>query len=70
MWAFITCLQGEEVVFRQQSLKLKVGIQKKKAPKNLVMQARIDELATRFSNDDIDRTELLEGLSLLVAQKK
>lgn len=70
MWAFITCLQGEEVVFRQQSLKLKVGIQKKKAPKTLVMQARIDELATRFSNDDIDRTELLEGLSLLVAQKK
>ena len=54
--------KGEEVAFRQQSLKLKLGIQKKKAPKTRILQGRIDKLAMRFSNDDNDRTELLEDL--------
>jgi len=34
------------------------------------MQEQIDNLDTQFYNDDIDRTELLEGLSLLVASRK
>jgi len=70
MWAFIACLQGEEVTFRQQSLKLKAGAQKTTTLKTLAMQKQIDNLGTRFYNDDIDRAELLDGLALLVASKK
>ena len=70
MWAFIACLQAEEVIFQQQSLKFKAGSQQKKAPKVLAMQKQIENLGTRFCNGEIDRVELLEGLSLLVASKK
>ena len=70
MWAFIACLQAEEVIFRQQYLKLRAGSQQKKAPRTLAMQKQIDNLGARFDNGDIDRAELLEGLSLLVASKK
>jgi hypothetical protein len=28
IWAFIACLQAEEVIFRQKFLKLKAGAQK------------------------------------------
>jgi hypothetical protein len=70
LWAFITCLQAEEVIFRQQSLKLRAGAQKKTALKTLSMQRQIDNLKTRFHSGAIDRTELLTGLSLLVASKK
>jgi hypothetical protein len=47
MWAFIACIQGEEVIFRQQSLKLEAGSQKKKMPKKLAMQEQIDNLGIR-----------------------
>jgi hypothetical protein len=40
--------------------------QKKKAPKTVSMQKQIGNFGTRFYKDDIDRGELLEGLSLLV----
>jgi hypothetical protein len=52
-----------------QSVKLKAGLQKRKASKTLALQKSIDNLSTRFYNDDIDRAELLDGLSLLVASK-
>jgi hypothetical protein len=51
------------IFFRRQSLK--AGSQKKAAPKRLVIQEQIDNLGTRFYNDDINRAELLEGLFLL-----
>jgi hypothetical protein len=70
MWAFIGCLQTEEVIFRQRSLKHKAGAQKKLVLKTLAIQKQIDNLSTRFYNDDIDRAGLLDGLSLLVASKK
>ncbi len=70
MEAFIACLQVEEAVFQQQSVKLKAGSQKKKRSKTLGMQKQIDHLGNRFYNDQIDRVELLDGLSLLVASKK
>jgi hypothetical protein len=62
MWAFIACFQGEEVIFRQLSLKLKAGSQKTKAPKTLAVQEQIKNLGTRFYNNDIDHIELLDGL--------
>ena len=55
MWALIACLQAEEVIFGQQSLKLKARSQQKKASKTLAMQKRIDNLGTCFCNGDIDR---------------
>ncbi|CAF1166798.1 unnamed protein product [Adineta ricciae] len=70
MWAFIACLQAEEVIFRQLFLKFKAGAQKKIMLKTLTMQKHIDNLNTRFNNNEIDRVELLDGLSLLVASKK
>jgi len=57
-------------VINETTFKLEAGSQNKNAPKTLAMQEQIDNLGTRFYNDDIDRTELLEGLSLLVASKK
>ena len=67
MWAFVTCLQNEEVHFRQQVLKVLTGTQKMKT---LALQAKMNTLAKRFQDDEIDRAEHLEGLSLLVASKK
>jgi hypothetical protein len=70
MLTLIACLQGEGVIFRQQSLELKAGWQKVKAPKTLAMQEYIDNSDTCFYNDDINRPELLEELSLMMASKK
>ena len=67
MWAFVTCLQNEEVHFRQQVLKVLTGTKKMKT---LALQAKINTLAKRFDDDEIDCVEHLEGLSLLVASKK
>jgi hypothetical protein len=39
-------------------------------PPLIVIQAKINTLAKRFEDDEIDRVEHLEGLSLLVASKK
>ena len=70
MWAFVTCLQNEEVHFRQQVLKVLTGAQKMKTKKILALQAKINTLAKRFEDDEIDRAEYLAGLSFLVASKK
>ncbi len=65
MWAFVTCLQNEEVHFRQQALKVLMGTQKMKT---LALQAKIKTLAKRFEDDEIDRTEHLEGLWLVKSE--
>ena len=67
MWTFVTCLQNEEVHFRQQVLKVLTGAKKMKT---LALQAKINTLVKRIKDDEIDRAEHLEGLSLLVARKK
>jgi hypothetical protein len=38
--------------------------------KTLVLLAKINTLAKRLDDDEIDRTEHLDGLSLLMASKK
>ncbi len=38
--------------------------------KTLVLQAKINTLAKRLEDDEIDRIEHLDGLSLLMARKK
>ena len=70
MWTFVTFLQNEEVHFRQQVRKVLMGTQKMKTKKTLALQAKINTLAKRFEDDEIDRAEHLEELSLMVASKK
>jgi hypothetical protein len=41
-----------------------MGTQKMKTNKTLALQAKINTLAKRFEDDEIDRTEHFEGLSL------
>jgi hypothetical protein len=57
-------LQGEAVIFRQQCLKLKASSQKTKAPETLGMQKQIGNLSALFSNNEIDRVELLDRLTI------
>jgi len=61
MWAVITCLQNEEVHFRQQMLKVTAGAQKTKTKKMLAWRTQINTLVKRFENDEINRVEHLEG---------
>ena len=68
--SFIKTLKKEEVVFEQQALKILGGSQKKKTKKVLGLQVRLNILSDRFYNDEIDRKQYLDGLSLVVAEKK
>ena len=70
VWSFIETLKKEEVVFEQQVLKVLAGGQRKKTKKVLALQVRLNVLSARFDNDEIDRKQYLEGLSLFVAEKK
>jgi hypothetical protein len=68
MWHFISVIKKEEVVFQQLLAHLQSGAQRKKTKKTNVIQQRIDTLAARFENVEIDLKEYLQGLSLLVAK--
>ena len=67
---FIETLKKEEVVFRQPMVKFSWGDQKKKIKAILALEVRIKTLGTQFENDEINRKQYLEGLSLFVANKK
>jgi hypothetical protein len=69
MWAFVTCLQNKQVHFQQQVLKVLTGTQKMKTKKTLALQAKINTLAKRFEDDEIDRAEHLGRLALLAPTK-
>ena len=70
MWHFFHCLKKEEVVFRQQWLKMQGGLTKNKSKKTVALQKRIDTLGSQFEQNQIDLDELVEGLSLLVGSSK
>jgi hypothetical protein len=70
VWSFIESLKKEEVVSRQLMLKFNSGDQKKKAKAILDIEVRLKTLSIRFENNEIDRKQYLEGLSLFVANKK
>jgi hypothetical protein len=69
VWTFIESLKKEEVVSRQLMLKCSCGNQKKKSKAILALEVRLKTLGTRFKNDEIDRKQYLEGLSMFVANK-
>ncbi len=71
IWSFIKCLQGEEARFRHMLLQMNAGAKgRPKTETSNAIQQRIDTLNERFTNNEINLTELLDGLSLVVAKQK
>ncbi|CAF3610022.1 unnamed protein product [Rotaria sordida] len=68
IWSFIKCLQGEEARFRHMLLRINVGAQRRrKIVSTNAIQQRINTLNECYTNNEIDRNQLLDGLSLIVA---
>jgi hypothetical protein len=62
---------GEESRFQHLYVQINTGAQRRpKSNQANAIQKRIDVLNERYSNQEIDVEELLNGLSLLVAQGK
>ncbi len=71
IWSFIKCLQGEEARFRHMLLQINAGAKGRlKTESSNAIQQRIDTLNERFTNNEINLTELLDGLSLVIAKQK
>ncbi|CAF1131685.1 unnamed protein product [Rotaria sordida] len=69
IWSFIKCLQGEEARFRHMLLRINVGAQRRrKIVSTNAIQQRINTLNECYTNNEIDRNQLLDGLSLIVAK--
>ena len=66
IWHLFDCLKKEEVIVRQQLLKMMAGGKIKQNKKVLLRQQRISTLQLRFNQKKIDLHELLEGLSLFI----
>jgi hypothetical protein len=59
-------LKTEEVLVRQQILKMMAGGKKSRSKKTLLQQERISTLQLQFNQKQINLDELLEGLALLI----
>ncbi|CAF1356593.1 unnamed protein product [Adineta ricciae] len=70
VWHTLDCFKREEVLFEQQVLKMLTGEEKKRDKKTINLQARIDTLSSLFEHNQINLSDLLDGLSLLVGVKK
>ncbi len=57
------------VIFHRVAFYL-TGAEKTKTKNTLALQAKINTLAKLFEDDEIDRAEYIEGVSLLVASNK
>ena len=68
MWHSIGTLKKEEVIFRQQLLHAKSGSSKKTKEKVFFLQEKLNTLANRFEESEMNVQEYLQGLSLLVAK--
>ena len=67
---FIRVLQEEEVRFNQYVQHVWVGKKKVYGKRTCRMHECLETLATRFKKQQIDLTDYIQGLSLLVAKKK
>ena len=70
VWTFIESLKKDDVVSRQLMLKYSCGNQKKKSKAILALEVRLKTFGTRFENDEIDRKQYPERLSMFVVNKK
>jgi hypothetical protein len=62
-WHFFDFVKVQEVLFRQQTLKMLTGEEREKQRKVLDLQARITALGSRFDQNRIELDELPQGLS-------
>jgi len=70
VWHLFDCLKREEVVVRQQILKMMAGAKKTQNKKVVTRQQAITVLQSQFNQKKIKLNELLEGLSLLIGTGK
>ena len=66
VWHLFDCLKREEVVVRQQILKVMAGAKNKQNKKVVTRQQATAFLQSQFDQKKINLNELLEGLSLLM----
>jgi hypothetical protein len=70
IWSFIRCIVGEESRFQHLYVQISTGAKHRPIPRSTNgIQNRIDILAARYNNKDIDVEQLLDNLSLLIAKK-
>ena len=70
IWHFIRVLQEEEVRFNQYVQHVRMGKKKVYGKRTCRMHECLKTLADRFKKQQIDLTDYIQGLSLLVAKKK
>ena len=71
IWSFIRCIVSEETRFQHVFVQLQTGSQRRpKATSSDLIQKRVNTLNERYTNQEIDAEELLDGLSFLIAKKK
>lgn len=70
IWHFIRVLQEEEVRFNQHVQHVQMGKKKVCGKRTCSMQECLETLADRFKKQQIDLSDYIQGLSLLVAKKK
>jgi hypothetical protein len=62
VWHFIGTLKKEEVIFRQQLLHVKSDSSKKKKERVYFLQEKLNTLASRFEESEMNVQEYLQGL--------
>jgi hypothetical protein len=70
IWHLFDSLKGDEVLVRQQMLKMMPSEKKKKNKKTVDLQQLICSLRSRYDQKEISLGQLLEELSLLVEKSK
>ena len=70
IWHFIRFLQEEEVRFNQHVQHVQMGKKKVHGKRTCRMHECLETLSDRFKKQQIDLTDYILGLSLLVAKKK
>ena len=69
VWTFIQCIQGEEHRFNHLMIQMKAGLSARpKTNRTQAIQQRVNTLYSRYANGDISATDLLDGLSFVVAK--
>ena len=70
IWYLFDCIKKEEVLVRQQMLKMTMGGKQKKNQRSIFLQTDISTLRLRFDENQISLDELLQGLSLLIGTSR
>jgi len=69
IWLLIKFLQNEEKRVQYMSIQWSAGASRKKNPRTISIQHRINNLYSRYNNNQINASQLLQGLANVVAKK-